>query len=71
MKKLRELYRTNRVFRTAVQAFVGYITGNLTAAITIMNSQNWWKVLLINLVIPAGTTAFAQITKYSYTGGEG
>lgn len=71
MKKIIKFYKTNRVFRTFVQAFVGYIVGNLTAALTIMNSHNWWKILLTTLLIPAATTAYAQITKGSYEGGEG
>ena len=68
--KLIKLFKTNRTFRTFIEALIGYIIGNAAAAVTYMNSENWWKALLINLIIPAVATAYSEIFKNSYQGGE-
>ncbi|MBR0414930.1 MAG: hypothetical protein IJI67_07665 [Clostridia bacterium] len=63
-----ELYKTNRTFRTFVQSFVASVIANAAAAVTMINSENWWKILLNTLIIPAMASAFAEITSESYEG---
>lgn len=64
-----KLYKENRVFRTFIQSFVAYILTNATLAINAMNAQNWWKILLTTLLIPAVATGVSAITKDNYEGG--
>lgn len=63
-----ELYKTNRTFRTFIQSLFASLIANAAAAVTMMTAENWWKILLSTLLIPAIATAFAEITKENYEG---
>lgn len=63
MKKLKSLYTNSRPFRTFLQTFVGYVVANTTYALqqVVTGGEQWHKVLVSTLLIPAIATALSAI----------
>jgi hypothetical protein len=63
---------TKRALRTFLQSFVGYIAANLVCIIAGVDitTKEGLKVLLINLIIPAISTAMAKVMNIKEDEGE-
>ena len=73
IEKIKDLFKNNRVFRTFVQSFIGYIVANLAFALEQVitgSGEAWYKVLLTTLLIPALATALSAIMNRTPSSGE-